>query len=565
MKTSLHKLPALLLLFCSLAAAILACKDTENPTPTPTPGSTAVTIASIDPTSAPVGSTIAITGTNFSSDPASNTITIGGVPATVVSASPTRLIVTVPASATTGPVSVSAGGTTAQSSSTLTITLQPVKPTVTLQNTLFGNRTLSRDTVYLLRGIVYVPQTYTLTIPAGTVLRGAAPDADPAGTNMPGSLVIERGGFINARGTAAQPIIFTSAKAAGQRNYGDWGGVVLIGRSPVNRPGTTANPRNIRGTVETYGEPASNSGIMQYVRIEYAGAPMGGNTSVRLAGLSFYGVGTGTTIDHVQVSYSAGDGYAWFGGTVNAKNLLAYRTTDDDWTVDWGYTGNVQFGASLRDPNVFDASGSNGLEVENYETAATDVTPVVAINGQAQNVPVFANMSSFAFGTTPTASNARAGYQSGAYIRRNSAVAIYNSLFYGYPEGVRVESLTGPSSLTSGIVDLRGLVLANTLLPVVGGGVVTTDQVAQYYLTTGRNNQVIQSGNLTSLLLNSNNFTLTSPSFLPQSGSPLLSDAVSGNRLNSFFTSVTYRGAFGTDNWAANWTNYSSQTTDYDR
>jgi hypothetical protein len=563
MNHNLHRLPALLLLFVSMAAFFVACKDPEPPTPDP--GSTAVTITSIDPTSAPVGSTIAITGTNFSTDPTSNTITIGGVPATVVSASSTRLVVTVPASATTGPVSVSAGGQTAQSSSTLTVTQQSVKPTAILQNTIFSNRTLSRDTVYLLRGIVYIPQTYTLTIPAGTVIRGAAADADPSGTGMPGSLVIERGAFINARGTAAQPIIFTSAKAAGQRSYGDWGGIVLIGRSPVNRPGTTANPRNIRGTVETYGEPASNSGTMQYVRIEYSGAPMGGNTAVRLPGLSFYGVGTGTTIDHVQVSYSAGDGYAWFGGTVNAKNLMAYRTTDDDWTVDWGYTGNVQFGASLRDPNVFDASGSNGLEVENYETAATDVTPVVAINGQSQNVPVFANISSFAFGSTPTASNARAGYQSGAYIRRNSAVAIYNSIFYGYPEGVRVESLTGPSSLTSGIVDLRGLVLANTPLPVVGGGVVTTDQVAQYYLTTGRNNQVIQSGNLTSLLLNSNNFTLTSPSFLPQSGSPLLSDAVSGNRLNSFFTSVTYRGAFGTDNWAANWTNFSPQTADYDR
>lgn len=548
----------LLLLFIGLTGIIVSCKD---PNPVVDPESTTVTISSIDPTSAPVGSTIAITGTNFNSDPASNTITIGGVPATIVSASPTRLVVTVPTSATTGPVSVSAGGQTAQSQTSLTVTLPSVKPVVTLQNTLFGNRTLSRDTVYLLRGIVYVPQTYTLTIPAGTVIRGAAADADPSGANMPGSLVIERGAYINARGTASQPIIFTSAKAAGQRNYGDWGGIVLVGRSPVNRAGTTANPRGIRGTVETYGEPASNSGTMQYVRIEYAGAPMAGNTSVRLAGLSFYGVGTGTTIDHIQVSYSGGDAFSWFGGTVNAKNLMAFRTTDDDWTVDWGYTGNVQFGAALRDPSVFDASGSNGLEVENYETADTDVSLVNPINGQAQNIPVFANISSFAYNTTPTTGNARAGL----YVRRNSAIAVYNSLFYGYPEGIRIEATTGPSSLTSGTVDLRGVVLANTLTPVVGGGAVTTDQIAQYYLTVGRNNQVVQSGNLASLLLNSSNFTLASPSFLPQSGSPLLSDAVSGNRLNSFFTTVSYRGAFGTDNWGANWTNYNPQSVDYDR
>jgi hypothetical protein len=548
----------LLSLFIGLTGLIISCKD-PNPDVPPTP--TAVTISSIDPTSAPVGSTIAITGTNFSSDPASNTITIGGVPATIVSASPTRLVVTVPTSATTGPVSVSAGGQTAQSQTSLTVTLASAKPVVTLQNTLFGNRTLNRDTVYLLRGIVYVPQTYTLTIPAGTVIRGAAADADPSGTNLPGALVIERGGFINARGTASQPIVFTSAKAANQRAAGDWGGVVLIGRSPVNRTGTTANPRGIRGTVETYGEPASNSGAMQYVRIEYAGAPMAGNTSVRLAGLSFVGVGTGTTIDHIQVSNSGGDAYSWFGGTVNAKNLMAFRTTDDDWTVDWGYTGNVQFGAALRDPSVFDASGSNGLEVENYEAADTDVSLVTPINGQAQNVPVFANISSFAYNTTPTTGNARAGL----YVRRNSAIAVYNSLFYGYPEGVRIESTTGPSSLTGGTVDLRGVVLANTLSPVVGGGAVTNDQVSQYIQTVGRNNQIVPSNNLASLLLNGSNFTLTSPAFLPQSGSPLLSDAVSGNRLNSFFTAVTYRGAFGTDNWGANWTNYNPQAVDYDR
>lgn len=557
MKANKHRLQ-LLLLFIGLAGLIISCNE---PNPVVDPEPTTVTISSIDPTSAPVGSTIAITGTNFSSDPSSNTITIGGVPATVVSASPTRLVVTVPASATSGPVSVSAGGQTAQSQTSLTVTQQPVKPVANLQGTLFSNRTLSRDTIYLLRGIVYVPQTYTLTIPAGTVIRGAAATADPSGANMPGSLVIERGAFINARGTASQPIIFTSAKAAGQRAYGDWGGIVLIGRSPVNRSGATANPRGIRGTVETYGEPASNSGIMQYVRIEYGGAPMGGNANVRLAGLSFYGVGTGTTIDHIQVSYSGGDAYSWFGGTVNAKNLMAFRTTDDDWTVDWGYTGNVQFGAALRDPSVFDASGSNGLEVENYETADTDVSVVTPINGQAQNVPVFANISSFAYSATPTTGNARAGL----YVRRNSAIAVYNSLFYGYPEGVRVEATTGPSSLTSGIVDLRGVVLANTPTPVAGGGAVTTDQVAQYYLTVGRNNQVVQSGNLASLLLNSSNFVLTAPAFLPQSGSPLLSDAVSGNRLNSFFTTVGYRGAFGTDNWGANWTNYNPQSVDYDR
>ncbi|GAB3756384.1 IPT/TIG domain-containing protein [Spirosoma pomorum] len=565
MNTFRNALPVLLLLV-SLSVLLNACKKGTDE-PEPTPSITAIT--SIDPATAPVNSTIAVNGTNFSSDPGSNTITIGGVPATIVSATDTRLVVVVPAGATNGPISVTAGGQTAQSITAFTVAITPIKPVREVIGTTFANQRWRKDTVYILRGLVYIPADFTLTIEPGTVIKGAGPERDPTGTNHAGALIVERRGKIIAQGTATQPIIFTSAKAAGQRTYGDWGGLVLIGKSPINQPGLTPNPNGIRGTVETYGEPFDNSGTLQYVRIEYAGAVQPTTPATRLNGLSLYGVGSNTIIDHVQVSYSGSDAFSWFGGSANLKYVVAHRSFDDDWSVDWGYTGNVQFGVALRDQDVADPSGSNGFEVENFtSTTATDVSPVVQVNGLPQTAPVFTNISNFASTSAPTTATRPGGtgvYTAGIYLRRNSAISIYNSIIYGYPEGLHIESATG-SALNGGTIDLRGIVLANVLTPVVGAGVITSDVLSSYFATAGRSNQLISSSDIPSLLLNGANFTLTTPNLLPQASSPLLAGAVTGDKVgNAFFTSVSYRGAFGANNWLASWTNFNPQNTDYDR
>lgn len=551
-----------LLLLFSLWLCLMACKKPVDPI-TPEPGKP--TISSVDPATAPVGSTIAINGTNFDPSLTGNTVTIGGVTATVVSVTPTRIVVTVPVGAVAGPISVTAGGQSVQSPIVFTPGSAPTvpagsKPIAMKRGTIFQNQTWSRDSIYMLDGMVYIPENYTLTIAAGTTIKGA-------GANS--ALVIERIGRLVATGTAAQPIVFTSAKPVGQRSAGDWGGLVLEGKSPVNRPGVTPYPNGIRGTVAAYGEPLDNSGTLQYVRIEYAGAPQATTPATRLAGLTMIGVGSGTTIDHVQVSYSAGDAFSWFGGSVNAKNLYAYRNVNDDWSTDWGYVGNVQFGVALRDPEVADQSGSNGFEVENYEPGVgTDVPVVVLRDGLQQTAPTFANISNFAFGTTPSAANTSRGtgpYKAAIRLRRASAINIYNSLFYGYPEGLNVESAGAASGLSNGTIDLRGVVLANVLTPIVGGGTVTTDQATAYF-NTGRNNEVITSSNLATLLFNASNFALSAPNFLPQPGSPLLAGAVTGGKVvGPFLMPVAYRGAFGTDNWLAGWTNVNPQNADYDR
>lgn len=561
-----------LLLSLGLSVAFIACKKTpDTPTPVPQP---VTSITSISPATAPVGTTIVITGTNFSTDPGSNTVSIGGVVATIVSASPTQLVVIVPTGATSGAVSVTAGGQTAQSPTSFTVSAPPVpgvKPVKEVSGTKFANLNWKKDTIYLLRGLVYIPEKFTLTIEPGTVIRGTGPEQDPEKLNHPGTLVVERLGKIIAPGTATQPIVFTSSKAVNQRNYGDWGGVVIVGKAPINQVGTMPKPYGVRGTVETYGEPNDNSGVLQYVRIEYAGGLQPISSTSRLGGLSLIGVGSGTVIDHIQVSYSGGDAFSWYGGSANLKNLFAYRAFDDNWSVDWGYVGNVQFGISLRDPDVADLSGSNGFELENYlPGTTTDVSPVNIVNGLTQSAPVFTNISDFAYSSTPIALATPRGtgaYKSGMYLRRNTAIAIYNSVFYGYPEGLRVESAGSGTALTGGTIDLKGVVLANVLTPIVGVGVNTmTPDVTTYFTKPTRSNQIIQTSDVVSLLLNTANFSLTAPNFLPQALSPLLGGAVKDDKLtNSFFTSVAYRGAFGAQNWLSGWTNVNPQTTDYDR
>ena len=566
MKKNLNIIYLLLTLLCA-AVLIEGCKKTPvDPTP-PTPRP-AITVSSIDPATAPVGSTIAVNGTNF--DPASTTVVIGGVVATVVSVSPTQIVVTVPKGAVSGPISVSSGGQTVQSPTSFTMVVAP-KPIAEKSGTIYTNPVWSSDTIYVLRGMVYIPEDHNLTIMPGTIIKGAGPEQDPQrdGPNAPkraGALVIERRGQLFARGTADKPIVFTSIKPANQRRPGDWGGVVLVGRSPVNRPRTMTYPNGVRGTVEAYGEPFDNSGTLQYVRIEYAGAEQPGALNptlpvTKLSGLTMIGVGINTTIDHVQVSYCDSDAFSWFGGSVPAKYLFAYFAKDDDWTVDWGYVGNVQFGVSTRDPAVAapltasDPSGSNGFEVENYDpNRNVDAPPVVLFNGLPQNTPVFANMSNLIFGGG-SASTANGGsYRAGIYLRNNPAIAIYNSLIFGYPEGVRVESVTSASALTGGTVDLKGIALASVATPAVGAGVVTSAQVTSYLTNTDRGNQV-----------NPTNISLSSPNFALPAGSPLLTGAVTGGRLSSFFTNVPYRGAFGTDNWTTGWTNFDPQTAPYDR
>jgi hypothetical protein len=337
------------------------------------------------------------------------------------------------------------------SSTTVNVTVgDPGKPTVTVQGAIAANTTWTNNKYYLLKGNVYVQSPAELTIEAGTIIYGDKVSK--------GALIINRGAKIHAVGTAAAPIVFTSSAPINYRNYGDWGGVVLLGKA-VNNQNVNQTIEGVSGATGDDGkyggtDDADNSGELQYARIEFAGIAL--STDNELNGLTMGSVGSATKIDHVQVSYSGDDSYEWFGGKVNAQYLIAYKGWDDDFDTDFGYTGNVQYAVSHRDANNGDKSGSNGFESDNDGAGSTAAlkSPLTA--------PKFSNVTWFGPGTyarlatpgTATAalnkSNYNANYQFGGHLRRNSAIQVYNSIFIGsYLEGVHFDK-TNPAAVFKG-------------------------------------------------------------------------------------------------------------------
>ena len=228
----------------------------------------------------------------------------------------------------------------------------------TLSGDITTNTTLDASKTYLIDGYVFVKNGATLTIPEGTILRG---DLSSKGT-----LIITKGSKINAQGSVNNPIIFTSNQDIGDRDYGDWGGVIILGKAKVNPTGgvgTIEGGINNTNNDGEYGgtDDNDNSGVFSYVRVEFPGIAIQPNNEIN--GISLGGVGKGTKFDHVQVSYSGDDAFEWFGGAVDAKYLITYRTWDDDYDCDFGFTGRVQYAFTMRDPAVADISGSMVLKL----------------------------------------------------------------------------------------------------------------------------------------------------------------------------------------------------------
>ncbi|MFN0031475.1 MAG: PKD domain-containing protein [Flavobacteriales bacterium] len=419
------------------------------------------------------------------------------------------------------------------------------------------NTTWTNNNIYILDGWVYVKAGATLTIEPGTIIKGDF--------ITKGALIIERDADIIADGTAEQPIVFTSQKAIGQRNYGDWGGLILCGRASVNSPanagnGTEAGEAIIEGGVGSiYGGGATpddndNSGIVRYVRIEYGGIPFQPNSEIN--GLTMGGVGRGTIIENVQVSYSGDDAFEWFGGTVNCKNLIAFRNWDDDFDTDFGYTGNVQFAMSVRDPSIADQSGSNGFESDNDATGTTN-TPFTH--------PKFSNVT--IIGPLVNNTTINTNYKRALHLRRNTRTSVFNSVFAGYPTGLLIDGSTTHTNALNN--DLR---FKNNLIVQMTDSLATTSSgnpnnvtgafnISDWFATSGFNNQLIDG--IGSLYLQSTG--IDSPRLTPLDGSPLLSGASFSDAYlaDAFFTPVNYLGAFGEDNWTACWAEWDPQNQAY--
>ncbi|MBI3511050.1 MAG: T9SS type A sorting domain-containing protein [Bacteroidetes bacterium] len=317
---------------------------------------------------------------------------------------------------------------------------------ITVQDSIYTNTHWTACNQYLLMGYVYVCQNAILTIDAGVIIKGDK--------NTKGSLIVERGSKLYANGTAAEPIVFTSNQAPGSRTYGDWGGVILCGRAFVNWNGDQSQveggPRSLYGGAGN-DMPHDNSGSMSYVRIEFAGVAFSPNNEIN--GLTLCGVGDGTNIDHIQVSYSGDDSFEWFGGNVNCKYLVAYRGWDDDFDTDNGYRGKVQFGCGIRDPFAADQSGSKAFESDSYQSGT-----LTGLAGDTTGLtrPVFCNMTVIGPLVSPTSTAYDPQFVSAAHIRRGDAISIMNSIFVGYPCGILFDQSSASYGSTTRNYEILG-------------------------------------------------------------------------------------------------------------
>ncbi|MBU1718075.1 MAG: T9SS type A sorting domain-containing protein, partial [Bacteroidetes bacterium] len=379
-----------------------------------------------------------------------------------------------------------------------------------------ASETWTANNVYLLDGWVYVKDGATLTIEPGTVIRGDY--------NTKGSLIIERGAKLNAVGTSSQPIIFTSGEDAGNRDYGDWGGIILCGKATIN---VTGGDAEIEGGVGShYGGGISpddndNSGSLKFVRIEFPGVPFLPDKEIN--GLTFGGVGRGTEIDYVQVSYSGDDAYEWFGGTVNCKHLVTYRTWDDDYDTDYGYSGMIQYAVALRDPAIADpGSGSNGFESDNNGSGTDDAPYTQA---------VFSNFSMFGPKVTQATATSP-DYKRAMHLRRNTKLKVYNSIFAGYKDGLMIDGTSAETNATNDELKMYNCIIAG-----VSGSYFTLASgsswdIRSWYFDSSRHNDTLVNN---SDLMISGAFNLSAPNFLPQTGSPALGQSfwASVNQNNS--------------------------------
>ena len=444
------------------------------------------------------------------------------------------------------------------------------------------SHTIKKGT-YLLKGWVYITSGATLTIEPGTIIKGDK--------ETKAALIVETGGKIIAQGTKDLPIIFTSAQPAGSRKPGDWGGIIVCGKATNNKTEMIieGGPRSKHGG----NDDTDNSGVISYVRIEFAGYPFKADQEIN--GLTLGSVGSGTKIDHVQVSYSNDDSFEWFGGTVNAKYLISYHGWDDDFDTDSGFRGNVQFGLIVRNPKIADKSISNGFESDNNSDAPNQLPvtrPVfsnITLIGAAGQDPRFLNTTAYIDGGSynPNNGSKLGQHQAGIQIRRGSNLHIYNSVMTGFPVGIMICNDKGSqtqSAATDGRIGIKNVY-------IVKDGILGSDKdasfkdslsvnsstfdrsanesfSASFFKQASNKNQIYT--NISELGLKQPNSLQTSPNWGPVAGSVLTGKSglfTESLLAASYFDKVDFIGAFRSDaqadNWTAGWANFNPQQTAY--
>jgi hypothetical protein len=378
--------------------------------------------------------------------------------------------------------------------------------------------TLTADKPYLLSGPVFIgdgDSETVLNIEAGTTIYGLK---DPG---SPGTLIIDRGSRIEAVGTADAPIVFTSDQLEGQKDRGDWGGIIINGFAPINGCDSAPCSAEGEGSTGVYGgdDPADNSGTLKYVRVEYAGTLFSEDNE--LNGIAFQGVGSGTVVDYVQVHMNKDDGIEFFGGTVSAKHVVLTGVGDDsiDWTDGW--VGNIQFAIVKQ----YEDNGDNGIEADNNK-ANNDLLP--------RSNPTLANLTFVGNSNTDI----------GILVREGTGVTISKAVISGFGDACLV--LDNPATFANActedgsLVNMDNIVLnCETQIEEPDTAEFTPDCSTQSIFDRGVGNQSTRGSVL-------NNY-------MPIADS-VLTESAEAAELGAWFDEANYIGAIGDTDWTAGWT-----------
>jgi hypothetical protein len=312
-----------------------------------------------------------------------------------------------------------------------------------IAGTIDKDMRLTKRNTYQLVGVVYVTNNAVLTIEPGTVIRG---DDKTCGT-----LVVTNGAKIVAEGLETDPIVFTSNKDIADRKPGDWGGIIILGKAPINTMGGIHTlPFDLEPTLNHYGgqDAEDNSGILKYVRIEYAGRKL--SSLKELNGLSLAGVGRKTVLNSIQISYSNDDSFESYGGDLIMNNLISYRTTDDDFDFTQGVQCTISNSIAIRHPFSSDISGSRCFEVDSYDKIGnTDMTKkLTKIN--ASNITLV-NLEE----------NNQGLVRESVYVRENTFFNLTNSIISGFTPFVLLEANIGDGEANLSKITFKNLIVNN--------------------------------------------------------------------------------------------------------
>jgi len=399
---------------------------------------------------------------------------------------------------------------------------------------------------YLLQGVITVKNDATLTIEPGTIIEGAS------GSQPPSVLLVTRNGKIFASGTRNRPIIMTSAQPFGQRARGDWGGLLMLGKAPINvgeNVGGATNPagsfyiEGLRATDDgLYGgtDPNHNCGTLRYVRVEYAGSILSPNNETN--SFTWGGCGKGTVADHLQAIYGKDDSFEWFGGTMDAKYLVGGLGADDYVDFQLGYTGRIQYGLFYQSAN---SRGNRGIEGDNseYDNSA-----------QPFSNPTMYNLTFIGSGQ-PGFDEANAP---GIFLRRGARGSFNNMVVTNFfSSGAEVTDANTQAQMDAGNLTMNGILLWHNNIGATGDATLdgqianaATLAFAKGTRGSGKNFLVTDPALIRP-------FEYSDPDWRGMFGSPLFRAGWVSPPDDGFFDqSATFVGGIGDEDWTEEWTSF---------